>query len=100
MAKKLGIPFISEAFADRRYHSDSTLVARFNSAAILENTDEVIQQVMSLINHQEVVSIEGQKINIPAKTICFHGDHPQTLPILKEVHKTLLEANIEIKFSI
>jgi UPF0271 protein len=56
--------------------------------------------VMSLIHHQEVVSIEGQKINIPAKTICFHGDHPQTLPILKEVHKTLLEANVEIKLSI
>ena len=100
VAKKLGISFISEAFADRKYHSDGTLVARFNSAAILENTDEVIQQVMSLIYHQEVVSIEGQKINIAAKTICFHGDHPQTLLILKEVHKTLLEANIEIKLSI
>jgi UPF0271 protein len=100
VANELGISFISEAFADRKYHSDGTLVARFNSAAILENTEEVIQQVMSLIHHQEVVSVEGQKVNIPAKTICFHGDHPQTLPILKEVHKTLLETNIEIKLSI
>ena len=100
VANELGFSFISEAFADRKYHSDGTLVARFNSAAILENTEEVIQQVMSLIHHQEVVSVEGQKVNIPAKTICFHGDHPQTLPILKEVHKTLLETNIEIKLSI
>ena len=75
VANELGISFISEAFADRKYHSDGTL-------------------------HQEVVSVEGQKVNIPAKTICFHGDHPQTLPILKEVHKTLLETNIEIKLSI
>ena len=98
IADKLGISFIPEAFADRKYHYDGTLVSRSNSAAILENTGEVIDQVMALIHHQEVVSIEGKKVNIPTKTICFHGDHVQTLPILKEVHKTLLEANIEIKF--
>ena len=97
IANKLGISFIPEAFADRKYHSDGTLVARSNSAAILENTGEVIKQVMGLIDHQDVVSIEGKKVNIPAKTICFHGDHSRTLLILQEVYKTLLKAGIEIK---
>ena len=98
IADKLGICFIPEAFADRKYHFDGTLVSRSNSAAILENIEEVIDQVMALIHHQEVVSIEGKKVNIPTKTICFHGDHARTLPILREVYKILLEANIEVKF--
>ena len=98
IADKLGISFIPEAFADRKYHFDGTLVSRSISAAILENIEEVIDQVMALIHHQEVVSIEGKKVNIPTKTICFHGDHARTLPILREVYKTLLEANIEVKF--
>jgi UPF0271 protein len=58
----------------------------------------VIQQVLELIHHQQVISLEGEKVNVSAKTICFHGDHPQTLSILKEVHKVILEANIGINF--
>ena len=60
-----------KAFADRKYHSDGTLVARSNSAAILENTGEVIKQVMGLIHHQDVVSIEGKSRRITLeKTSC------------------------------
>ena len=98
VASKLGIPFISEAFADRKYHTDGSLVARSNPAGILENSEQVIQQVLELIHHQQVISLEGEKVNVSAKTICFHGDHPQTLSILKEVHKVILEANIGINF--
>ncbi len=82
-AKNTQIPIFSEAFGDRRYHSDMTLVQRSDKKAIISAPHEVWLQVKSIMQDRMITTIEGDIRPIHADTICIHGDHPGSLLILE-----------------
>ncbi|NYN20896.1 LamB/YcsF family protein, partial [Salmonella enterica subsp. enterica serovar Typhimurium] len=45
VAKRSGLTVIREAFADRNYNPDGTLVSRKEANAVLGSADEVVQRV-------------------------------------------------------
>jgi len=73
-----------EAFADRNYNADLSLVSRSNSKAILGSIKKVITHVSSIINNQ-IITIGGEKKTCSADTLCIHGDHPLAIEIAKKV---------------
>lgn len=79
------LTFIPEAFADRKYTKEGLLVSRIHSKAVIHEVDEVLVQVFNLIKDKEVLSVENIPIKINCKSICVHGDHPNTIAILKEL---------------
>lgn len=83
IAHKSGIGFIAEAFGDRTYKNDGTLLARSQKNAVLHNPQKAVEQILSIANQQQVISNEGKTIKIQADSICIHGDHPNSLEILK-----------------
>lgn len=83
IAKQEKIEFIAEAFADRRYNSQGKLASRNQANAVITNPAEAQKQVLSIIEKQEVETIEGNLIKITAQSICVHGDNPAVLEILK-----------------
>lgn len=76
--------FIAEGFADRRYLPDGSLVPRNRPEALIENPDEAVSQVESLIKRG-------------MQTICVHGDNPQALGFLKNLRSALDERGIAIR---
>ena len=62
-------------FADRRYLDDGSLTPRSMNGAVIEDIEESIQQVLSMIQKGRVRSITGEWVPIKAETICIHGDH-------------------------
>ena len=82
-AKKNNINVIAEAFADRRYNDDLSLVSRTYKNAVIHSETEVFKQVQNIIKNSYVTSITNKNIYIEAKTICVHSDHENTLAILK-----------------
>lgn len=83
------IPFIAEAFADRRYHSDGRLLSRSTPNAVISNVTEVVQQVHQLLKKKPIETSNGD-ITIHAQSICIHGDNPMALEILKALKNTVL----------
>jgi 5-oxoprolinase (ATP-hydrolysing) subunit A len=75
-AEALGHPFTPEAFADRRYRSDASLLPRSEPGAVLTDPEEVASQVRSLVTHGEVVAGDGSRVSISFETLCLHGDTP------------------------
>jgi UPF0271 protein len=75
-AQALGHPFTPEAFADRRYRPDGSLLSRSEPGAVLTDPEEVALQVRSLITHGEVVASDGSRLPIAFETLCLHGDTP------------------------
>jgi UPF0271 protein len=75
-ARAVSHPFTAEAFADRRYRPDGTLLLRSEPRAVLTNPEEVVRQVRSLITHGEVVASDGSGVSIAFETLCLHGDTP------------------------
>lgn len=79
------IPIIYEAFADRNYNDDLTLVSRVNTNALLHEENEVFQHVYRMIAQEEVKTVSGKLIPIKANTFCIHGDNPRAIKIANKL---------------
>ncbi len=80
------LPFIAEAFADRRYTQNGQLQARSAKNAVINNVKEAVEQVLSIINEQKVQTTAGGFYPINARSICVHGDTSAALDILRAIH--------------
>ncbi|NJN42555.1 MAG: 5-oxoprolinase subunit PxpA [Flammeovirgaceae bacterium] len=90
------IDVMYEAFADRNYNSDLTLVSRKLPNALLHDPDEIATHVLRMIVDGKVKTVSHQEVNIKADTLCIHGDNPDALTIVKHLHKTLEKHDIRV----
>lgn len=96
-ADGIGLSFVREAFADRRYEGDGTLVPRTRPNATIDNLDEALNQALVMIKEKMVTSIDGKKIQVNVDSICIHGDGSKALTFAKEIHKRLQSEGIQVK---
>ena len=85
-----------EAFIDRGYQSDGSLVARNNPSAVIENPIVAWRQLSSMYFDHTVTSLEGPTILINASTYCLHGDNPNALEIAKGISRELKLLDISL----
>jgi 5-oxoprolinase (ATP-hydrolysing) subunit A len=95
-AKEEGLNVVAEAFADRAYHADGTLVSRKEIGAVLHDPDLVADRMLQLVNDGGVMSIEGQFVRIEAGSICVHGDSAGALAMAEKVRQKLQQNGINI----
>lgn len=94
---KSDFELIYEAFIDRRYNPDLTLVSRAqNEKAIIANPEDAWIQLKNMIFDKTVLTSNGSFQHINAATFCLHGDHPQAVELLKYIHKQLQINSITI----
>ncbi len=83
MAIDQGLSVLHEAFIDRRYNSDGSLVSRKIKGAVIINPLVAWAQVKKIKEHQLVRSVNDQEFTLDADTFCIHGDNPSALSILE-----------------
>ena len=88
-----------EAFADRNYNTDFSLVSRSEKQALLTEKEQVFKHVFSMYNDGKITSISGEKIEAKADTFCVHSDTPSSVEIIKYLHRKLAEKGIGVKNS-
>lgn len=81
------LPVVFEAFIDRRYNNDGSLVSRAEARAVIHEKDVAWNQLHQLIVDGSVTSLQGEKRQLPAQTFCIHGDHPNSVAILEYIHQ-------------
>lgn len=86
VSRALGVPFIAEAFADRRYKDDGRLVSRNEPEGVIHDPQVAKNQVMEIINKNQVKTIKGNFIRVKADSFCVHGDNVNAVAILKAIH--------------
>ena len=74
-ASAFGLSIVLEAFIDRCYNDDGTLVSRTQSGAI-HNREKMLQQVSQLVQQKSVTTQTGKQLSVEADTLCLHGDNP------------------------
>jgi UPF0271 protein len=87
-ARAAGIPVIREAFADRRYNPDGSLVSRSEPDSLLR-VDEAAAQAAMLAKEGTVITRDGTRIAIPFDTICVHADMEHAVARLRAIRKVL-----------
>lgn len=90
------LPLQFEAFIDRHYETDGSLVSRNKKNAILHDKESAWQQLKLLVEQQKVTTISKDQISMIATTFCIHGDHPNTVEILKYIHSQLNASTFEL----
>ncbi|OAT22894.1 lactam utilization protein [Buttiauxella gaviniae ATCC 51604] len=96
LAQEKGLRTIAEAFADRAYHANGTLVSRREAASVLHDAKLIAQRMLQLITQGGVTSIEGQFTPIKADSICVHGDSPGAIEMARQIRNLLEEKGIAI----
>ena len=95
-AKKIGLKVAKEAFADRAYEEDGSLVSRNKEGAMILDENESIKRVIRMIKENKVKAITGIDIPIEVDSICIHGDGIKALEFARKIKSSLEEENIKI----
>lgn len=85
----MGLAVVEEAFADRRYEPDGTLMARSKPGAVLADPEAAAAQCVSIVEQGAVVAADGSRVAMPAQTLCVHSDSPGALATACRVRAAL-----------
>ncbi|NNE33186.1 MAG: 5-oxoprolinase subunit PxpA [Winogradskyella sp.] len=97
LATRENIEVTFEAFADRNYNDDLSLVSRQFNNALLGDKDEIFSHLTRIITQEKVRSVNGVKVPIKASTFCVHSDTKNVTEILKFLSVELPRNNISIQ---
>jgi UPF0271 protein len=92
-----GLRFAGEAFADRRYAGDGSLVSRRVAGSVLEDPAEVAAQAVRIAVDGAVATLEGTDVAVRADTLCLHGDTPGAVEHARAVRSALEAAGVRIE---
>ncbi len=95
IAQKLGLQVRTEVFADRAYLANGRLQDRREPGSVL-NADAAIAQVLQILQHGEIRSVEGVCLAIKADTICVHGDNQHAVSFLQTLHQRLAQMGVAL----
>lgn len=95
---KAGIEIIREGFIDRKYQNDHSLVNRQEADALL-NTANAVKQAIDMCIQGSVNSKEGP-FKAEVDSLCVHGDSPNSLELLKALHKEIEYHHITVSHGI
>ena len=96
-AKEHGLRFVAEAFIDRAYEADGTLVSRKEPGAVHEEMNIATTQAVRLATEGQVTSRNGEQISVRADTLCIHGDTPGAAEKARAVRDVLEAHGVEIR---
>lgn len=96
-AQNVGVKYVEEAFADRAYTRDGTLVSRKQDGAIIHDVNKVAERVLTMVKDSTVTSIDGSVVPISAQTICVHGDTPGAVAMIKAIRDILDQQGVQLR---
>lgn len=97
IAVSQGFSIAVEAFADRNYNADLSLVARTRAQALIQSPEAVLQHVVRMVKTQKVRTLTAENVKILADTFCIHSDTPAAIKIVMYLSKELPNHDIRIK---
>ena len=74
-----------EAFIDRQYNSDLTLVSRSITGSVITDAQKAKDHLLLMHSEGHVQTLDDAKVPINADTFCIHGDNPSAIDILQAI---------------
>jgi len=96
LAEEAGLTVVPEAFADRAYTPEGTLVPRREPGAVLHDPEEVARRCVRMTTRGEVEAVDGSVVAVQAASLCVHGDSPGAVAMARAVRAQLEEAGATV----
>jgi len=84
-----GFNIVYEAFADRNYNNDLSLVSRNDKNAVITDPKMILEHILEIKNNGSITSISGKHIPILAETFCLHSDTENVVESIKFLNRNL-----------
>ena len=88
-ARDIGLPVAQEAYADRAYMPDGSLVPRSRPDSMITDEEEAIRRVVRMVTEHRVTAVTGEDIEIVPDSICVHGDNQKALAFVSRIRSAL-----------
>ena len=95
-AEEAGLRVVHEAFADRAYTPEGTLVSRRLPEALLHDPQEIAGRCVAMATGQPVTDVSGGSLTLVPDSICVHGDTPGAVDIARGVRQALTDAGVDL----
>ena len=96
LAAEAGLSVVDEAFADRAYTPEGTLVSRRLPGSVLSDAAEIARRCVAMATGQPITDIEGGELVVSPGSICVHGDTAGAVDIARQVKAALTEAGVTV----
>jgi UPF0271 protein len=91
-----GLPFVAEAYADRRYLPTGRLVSRARADAVLTDEAGVVAQALAIARTGTATATDGAAVALTAASLCVHGDTDGAVRLARAVRVALADAGITV----
>ncbi len=96
-AREAGLRFVREAFVDRGYRADGTLVPRAEPGALLSDADAITARAVRMVKDGRVTAVDGTDIAVQVDSLCVHGDTPGAVAMARAVREALAAAGVAVE---
>jgi UPF0271 protein len=92
-----GLRVAAEAFADRAYEADGSLVSRQKPGAVIDDATLVVSRAIRMAKEKVVTAVDGTTIRLEIDTICVHGDTRGASDLAARLRAGLEAAGVTVK---
>jgi UPF0271 protein len=97
IGERLGLKVVYEAFPDRAYTPDGTLLSRRLPGAVISQPQEVAARALKMATEGKVTTVDGTDVELNVQTLCVHGDNPTALELVKCIRGRLEAEGVMVK---
>ena len=97
LADEAGLGAITEAFADRAYNTDGSLVPRDVAGSVIHDPVEVAERAVRIATLGTIDAVDGALVELGhPDSVCLHSDTPGSVTLAREVRAALEAAGVEV----
>jgi UPF0271 protein len=96
-ARRRHVHAIGEAFADRAYRPDGSLVPRQQPGAVIHDSDTIVSRAIAIARERMVIAADGTRVPLDVQTLCVHGDTPGAAALASRIRKALTDAGVQVR---
>jgi 5-oxoprolinase (ATP-hydrolysing) subunit A len=96
-ARSAGLPVVTEAFADRAYTAQGTLVPRTEAGAVVADGAAVVERAVCMARFGVVTAQSGEPVTVRARSLCLHGDTAGAVDLARTVREALETSGIRVE---
>jgi 5-oxoprolinase (ATP-hydrolysing) subunit A len=92
-----GLRVVAEAFADRAYETNGSLVSRSKPGSVIHDPAAVVARAVRMAKDGEVEAIDGSVLRFKPDTICVHSDTPGADDLAGRLSQALEAAGVIVR---
>ncbi|MFB7516528.1 LamB/YcsF family protein [Streptomyces sp. NPDC056144] len=96
-AAEAGLPVVAEAFGDRAYRADGSLLPRGEEGAVVSDPERVAERSVAMATTGTVTAHCGNPVAVRARSLCLHGDTPGAVGLARLVRRRLEDSGVRVE---